>query len=87
LFNEAPKVLVERIELVVRLAAQRRRRLLQTQTRWIPDSVLAQLQLDQYRAARLHPARPKPSRPQHKPCAKSRLDIETAITELAVVRR
>ena len=62
LFNEAPKVLIERIELVVRLVRSKGVGVyFVTQNPLdIPDSVLGQLgQPGAARAARLHPARPE----------------------------
>jgi hypothetical protein len=86
LFNEAPKVLVERIELVVRLV-RRRRRLLQTQTRW---TFLTRCWLPSYGPVqhRLHPGETKAVKATAQTSQKPGWTLKTAITELAVgVRR
>ena len=85
LFDEAPKVLVERIELVVRLVVQGRRRVLRdAEPAGHPDSVLAQLGNRVQHALRAFTPRDQKAGDGGDHAPKPGLDIEAAITELAV---
>ena len=88
LFNEAPKVLVERIELVVRLVRSKGVGVyFVTQNPLdIPDSVLAQLGNRVQHALRAFPPRDQKAVKATATTMRQKpgLDIETAITELAV---
>src|SRR6201991_1549220 len=88
LFNEAPKVLVERIELVVRLVRSKGVGVyFVTQTPLdIPDSVLAQLGNRVQHALRAFTPRDQKAVKATAQTMRQKpgLDIETAITELAV---
>jgi DNA helicase HerA-like ATPase len=88
LFNEAPKVLVERIELVVRLVRSKGVGVyFVTQNPLdIPDSVLAQLSNRVQHALRAYTPRDQKAVKASAQTMRQKpgLDIETAITELAV---
>ena len=88
LFNEAPKVLIERIELVVRLVRSKGVGVyFVTQNRLdIPDSVLAQLGNRVQHALRAFTPRDQKAVKATATTMRQKpgLDIETAITELAV---
>ena len=88
LFNEAPKVLVERIELVVRLVRSKGVGVyfVTQNPRDIPDSVLAQLGNRVQHALRAFTPRDQKAVKATATTMRQKpgLDIETAITELAV---